>query len=80
MALASFITSVAGLVLTLAVGITILACPVGAVLGHVSRRRIAQTGLRGDGFALAGIVIGWIGTALLVIGIVALLLWVNAWT
>jgi hypothetical protein len=49
------------------VGITILACPVGAVLGHVALRRIAENGKQGHGLALAGIIIGWIGTALLVL-------------
>jgi hypothetical protein len=44
---------------------------VGAVLGHVSRRRIRETGAGGDGMALAGIIVGWIaaGIALVVIAI-----------
>lgn len=37
---------------------------VGAILGHVGRRRIAETGEEGDGLALAGIIIGWLSTAL----------------
>ncbi|NUO55278.1 MAG: DUF4190 domain-containing protein [Hamadaea sp.] len=39
---------------------------VGAILGHVARRRIRETGEDGDGLALAGIVVGWIGFALTV--------------
>jgi uncharacterized protein DUF4190 len=42
---------------------------VGAVLGHVSRRRIKATGAGGEGMALAGIIVGWIaaGIGLLII-------------
>jgi hypothetical protein len=36
--------------------------PVGAILGHVARRQIKQTGEQGDGMALAGIIVGWILT------------------
>lgn len=68
LALASFITSLLGLVLSFGCGIPILACPVGAVLGHVALRRIAESGKQGRGLALAGIIIGWIATALLVLG------------
>ena len=44
--------------------------PAGLVLGVVARRQIRETGEEGDGLALAGIVIGAIGTALAVLGIV----------
>lgn len=43
--------------------------PVGLVLGVVARRQIRQTGEQGDGLALAGIIIGGIGTALAVLAI-----------
>ena len=42
--------------------------PVGLVLGIVARRQIRQTGEQGDGLALAGIIVGGIGTALAVLG------------
>ncbi len=42
--------------------------PVGLVLGIVARRQIRQTGEQGEGLALAGIIIGGIGTALAVLG------------
>ncbi|MEX5718552.1 DUF4190 domain-containing protein [Geodermatophilus maliterrae] len=48
--------------------------PAGLVLGVVARRQIRETGEEGDGLALAGIVIGAIGTALAVLGIVLALL------
>lgn len=69
MALASILTSAFGLLLTLGCGVTIVACPVGAVLGHASLRRIASTGDSGRGLALAGIIVGWLGTALLALGL-----------
>src|SRR5262245_53824683 len=37
--------------------------PVGAILGHIARRQIRERGEQGDGFALAGIIVGWVITA-----------------
>jgi hypothetical protein len=58
MAIVSLILSLVGLV----TGIT---APVGAVLGHLARKQIRQTGEEGEGLALAGIIIGWIITGVL---------------
>ncbi|MGY1764128.1 DUF4190 domain-containing protein [Geodermatophilus sp. SYSU D00779] len=44
--------------------------PVGLVLGIVARRQMRQTGEQGEGLALAGIIIGGIGTALAVLAFV----------
>ncbi len=44
---------------------------VGAILGHAARRRIRTTGAGGAGLALAGIVVGWVVTALAAVGIAA---------
>lgn len=66
MAIASIATSIAGLVLACACGVTILACPVGAVLGHVALGQIERTGDNGKGLAITGIIVGWLGTLLLV--------------
>lgn len=71
LAIGSLVTSLVGLVTAFLCFVPILACPVGAVLGHVALRRIAETGKQGRGLALAGIIIGWIATALLVLGTVA---------
>jgi hypothetical protein len=60
LAIASLVCSLLGL----AVFVT---APVGAILGHVARRRIRQTGESGDGMALAGIIIGWTLTGLLLL-------------
>ncbi|SDC55814.1 protein of unknown function [Geodermatophilus telluris] len=54
----------------LALVFAFVASPAGLVLGILARRQIRQTGEEGDGLALAGIVIGGIGTALAVLGVV----------
>ena len=44
------------------------------VLGHSARKQIRQTGQRGDGLAVTGLVLGWLGLAmfvLVIIGVVA---------
>ncbi len=58
-------TAVASLVLSL-VGLLVcgITAPIGAILGHVARNRIRQTGEGGDGMAVAGMAIGWIVTGL----------------
>ncbi len=68
-AIASMVCSIAGLLACLFVGQI-----VGLILGYSARREIAESQgrLTGDGFATAGIVIGWIG---LVIDIILVLLW-----
>ena len=40
---------------------------VGLILGHVARGQIRRTGEHGEGMALAGVIIGYVQTALLVI-------------
>jgi hypothetical protein len=62
MAVASLVCSIAGLVTCgLSCGVVSL---VGAILGHAARRQIRERGEGGDGMAVAGIIIGWIGAAL----------------
>jgi len=60
LAIASLVCSLAGL----AVG---LSAPVGAILGHVARRQIRERGEQGDGMALAGIIVGWILTGVMLL-------------
>ena len=56
--------AIASLVCAL-VGIgTLVTAPIGAILGHIARRRIRESGEQGDGMALAGIIIGWSITGL----------------
>ena len=47
---------------------------IGAILGHVAKGQIRSRHEQGSGLATAGIVIGWLGTALFVVGVVALVL------
>lgn len=51
---------------------------VGAILGHVGRRRIRQTGASGSGMALAGIIVGWSATAISVLIVVLLVVLIVA--
>ncbi len=59
-AVASMIVSLVGL----------LVCPligaIGIYLGNRARAEVSKTGEQGDGMALAGIIVGWIGVALTV--------------
>jgi hypothetical protein len=36
--------------------------PVGAIMGHISRKKIKANDEEGDGMALAGVIVGWIAT------------------
>lgn len=42
---------------------------IGAIVGHVALSQIRRTGQPGRGFALAGVIIGWSWT-LLVVGVI----------
>jgi hypothetical protein len=61
MAILSLVLSILGL-------FTCITAPIGAILGHVSKRQIAQSGEDGGGLATAGIIIGWAIVALYIIG------------
>ena len=61
LAIASLVCSLAGL-------LTFISAPVGAILGHVARRQIKESGGQGDGMALAGIIVGWCVTGLYLCG------------
>jgi hypothetical protein len=68
LAIASLVVSLTGLLC----GLT---APVGAILGHVARKQIRERGEGGDGLALAGIIVGWVITGLMVVGVA---IWVVA--
>ena len=44
----------------------------GAIMGHIALGQIKRTGESGRGMALAGVIIGWAGVALVVLGVVLL--------
>ena len=60
LAVASMVTSIVGAATLVCWGLGGVVGLVGAILGHVARRRIRSSGEAGDGMALAGIVVGWI--------------------
>jgi Domain of unknown function (DUF4190) len=60
LAIAAFICSLGGF-------ITLISAPVGAILGHMAKRQIAQTGEEGAGFAQAAIIVGWAITGLVLL-------------
>ena len=43
----------------------------GVIMGHISLRQIAANGEKGRGMALAGVIVGYVGLALFVIGVIA---------
>ncbi|BCJ71270.1 hypothetical protein CS0771_08140 [Catellatospora sp. IY07-71] len=73
MAIAAMVTSLLALASICMYGLpTIVLGPVGAIMGHVTRRRIRTTGEEGDGMALAGIIIGWVSTGLALMWLVVI--------
>jgi hypothetical protein len=43
------------------------------ILGHIARSRIRQTGEAGEGMALAGLILGYIGLVLFIIVVIAII-------
>lgn len=41
------------------------------ILGHMARKEIRRTGERGDGMALSGLALGWLGIVLFVLLVIA---------
>jgi hypothetical protein len=70
LAILSIIFAFGGLVLG---PLLILASPAGAILGHVALGRIKQTGEQGRGLALAGIIGGWVLTALFILLVIVVI-------
>jgi hypothetical protein len=60
--------AVISMILSLAGFFVVLSAPIGAILGHMARKQIRETGEDGDGFALTGIIVGWAITGLAVLG------------
>ncbi|HUN31667.1 MAG TPA: DUF4190 domain-containing protein [Trebonia sp.] len=47
------------------------------ICGHLARRQIRQTGEQGEGMAITGLILGYVGTALFIALIVALVVIAN---
>lgn len=61
LALASMIVALAGI-------ITCISFPIGAILGHVALKQVRENGQEGETYAKVGIIVGWIGTGLTLLG------------
>ncbi|MEU2612521.1 DUF4190 domain-containing protein [Micromonospora sp. NPDC007271] len=78
LAIAAMIVSIVGALGLCGYGLGGYIGIVGAILGHVSRKQIRERGESGEGFANAGIIVGWIATAIAVlatIGLVVFFVW-----
>ena len=74
LSVASMIVSILGFVWVL----PLIGGLVGAIMGHIALGQIKQTGDKGRGMALAGVIVGWVGFAgtllfglFIVLGIIA---------
>ncbi|OKI42342.1 DUF4190 domain-containing protein [Micromonospora sp. CB01531] len=59
--------AIVALVLSLVGFTSCITAPIGAIMGHVARKQIRETGEQGEGMAKAAIIIGWILTVLMVL-------------
>ena len=64
LAIASLVVSIVSIVLCC--GLPGIA---GAIMGHVARKQAREQGQAGDGIALGGIIVGWLGFALALAGV-----------
>ncbi|GAA1653226.1 DUF4190 domain-containing protein [Microbacterium flavum] len=65
LAVASMIVSILGIIWVL----PLIGSVGGAIMGHIALGQVKRTGEAGRGMALAGVIVGWAGTALLVLGV-----------
>ncbi|MBX6748499.1 MAG: DUF4190 domain-containing protein [Micromonosporaceae bacterium] len=72
LALTSMILSLVGLVTCLAIPVS----TVGAILGHIGLKQIRETGQDGETYAKVGIIVGWIATGLVLLGVLGFVLYI----
>ena len=74
--LASMIVGIVSLVLLCVYGFGLLGSPAALIMGRISMNRIDRSGgtLSGRGMALAGFILGIVGTVLLVLAIIAVVI------
>ncbi|WP_194383187.1 DUF4190 domain-containing protein [Microbacterium luteum] len=69
LAIVSLIASISAFVI-----LPFLGSLAGVITGHMSLSQISRTGEQGRGLALAGLIVGYVGLALAVIGVIAVIL------
>lgn len=65
LAIVSLVASIAGLVILWGIGSI-----AGVICGHISLGQIKKTGEQGRGMAVAGLIVGYVGIALAIIGVI----------
>jgi hypothetical protein len=80
LAITSLVLGIAGFFVTFLCGVGIIAWILALVFGYRAKSQIDETGgqQQGRGMAVAGIVLGWIGTGLFALGILILIIVVAA--
>ncbi|MFV0374885.1 DUF4190 domain-containing protein [Microbacterium sp.] len=73
LAIISMIASILGFIMILPV----IGSLAGAIMGHISLNQLKSSGENGRGMALTGVILGWIGLALAVIGLISFLAFVT---
>ncbi len=64
--------AIAALVCGIAAFVTGFTCIPAIICGHLARRQIRRTGEQGDGMAIAGLILGYVGVVLFVVGVVVI--------
>lgn len=79
LAIASMVVSIVSVLGVLALcGVGGIFGAAGAIMGHVARAQVRRDNAAGDGFALAGIIIGWITFAIAILVVIAFVVFVVA--
>ncbi|MET8119342.1 DUF4190 domain-containing protein [Micromonospora sp. NPDC005189] len=76
LAIAAMVVSIIGALGLCGYGLGGYIGAIGAILGHVSRKQIRERGEGGEGFATAGIIVGWVATALAVLATIAIVIFI----
>jgi hypothetical protein len=74
LAVTSLILSLVGLVTCMAIPLS----TIGAILGHVALKQVRETGQDGETYAKVGVIIGWVATGLVLLGVVGIFVWAFA--
>lgn len=74
LAIISLVAGIAGLTV-----LPFLASIAAVITGHMARRQIAERGEGGSGMATAGLITGYVGIALAVLGVILVIAFWGAW-